>query len=146
MRTVRTEHVIDAPPADVWSVLTDLPRYREWNPLVTDATGDLREGGKLRIRVRPRGQGSRRMPMKVRVTDLVPNRRLEWVGKLPLPGLFRGEHVVELEPLSGGRTLVHNDEDLSGLLVPLVVPDDVEAGYEAMNRALGYEVAARYRD
>ena len=44
--TVRTDTVeIDAPASVVWAVLTDLPRYGEWNPFCVSADSTLEIGG-----------------------------------------------------------------------------------------------------
>ena len=145
MRRVRTEIEIDAPPTDVWAVLTDFDAYREWNPLVTNASGRAGAGERIEIRVEPTGGRPATMPATVTVAD--PARKLEWVGRLRVPGLFAGRHTLELEPLAGGRTRLVNRERMSGLLVPLTVPRGVAADYEAMNRALADRAAElRARD
>ena len=41
---VSTEIEIGAPLAQVWRVLEDTARYREWNPLIREVTGELRTG------------------------------------------------------------------------------------------------------
>jgi uncharacterized protein YndB with AHSA1/START domain len=42
MRELSTEIEIDAPPADVWRVLSDSEAYPEWNPFIRKLEGDLR--------------------------------------------------------------------------------------------------------
>ena len=118
----------------MWATLTDLPSYAEWNPFVTRAEGHVREGESIQIRVEP--TGSRPVTMRATLTVVDPLRTLEWVGKLPIPGLFTGRHTFELEALDDGRTRPVNREHASGLLVPFVVPKRISADYDAMNRAL----------
>jgi hypothetical protein len=134
MREIRVETDVDAPVETVWAVLSDLDAYEEWNPQVTSASGDLREGGRVRIRVAQ--SSGRERSMRATVTAVEPERRLEWVGTVGGSWLFEGRHTVELEPLDGDRTRVVNRERVTGLLVPVVVPADVERDYEAANRAL----------
>ena len=141
MRDIFTEREIGAPPADVWAVLTDLGSYREWNPLVTDASGRAEAGERIAIRIQLTDRRPAKMSATVTVAD--PPRKLEWVGRLRVPGLFTGRHTLELEPLADGRTRLRNRERASGLLVPLVVPRGAAADYEAMNRALADRVAER---
>ncbi|WP_227376945.1 SRPBCC domain-containing protein [Haladaptatus halobius] len=141
-REIQVETEVDAPPRTVWGVLTDLPAYREWNPHITDASGDLREGSTVEIRVRSGRSRSRTMP--VTVAAMTPERRLQWVGQVLSSRLFEGRHTFELEPLDDDRTRFVNRERLSGLLVPFVVADDARRGYEAMNRALSERAKRRF--
>ena len=41
MKSVLIETPISAPVELIWDVLTDLPRYGEWNPFITSIEGDL---------------------------------------------------------------------------------------------------------
>ena len=50
MKTVSATIQIDAPPVDVWAVLTDLGRYPEWNPLFREASGQVAVGNRIRLR------------------------------------------------------------------------------------------------
>ncbi|MFC4549010.1 MULTISPECIES: SRPBCC domain-containing protein [Halorussus] len=142
MREIRTELEIDAPSDVVWDVLTDLSTYPKWNPHVTAANGDLREGSEVDIKVQPGGSRSR--SMNVTVTALEPRRKLEWVGTVLSPWLFEGRHTFELEPLGDDRTRFVNRERLRGVLVRFVVADDAERDYEAMNLALAERAESRY--
>lgn len=141
MRTIDTSIDIDAPPSVVWDHLADLDSYPEWNPHVTAAEGDLREGATLHNRVERAGAKPREM--RVTVTDVDPGRRLEWVGTAGFRWLFEGRHIMELEPLEGDRTRLHNREEVSGLLGPFVVTDEPERDYEGMNEALKERVETR---
>lgn len=139
MRIVRTDRDVDAPPADVWAVLTDVESYPEWNPHVVAATGTLAEGERMRLTVRTDG---RERVVPVTVTTVDPPRRLEWVGRVGHRALFEARHTFELDPLDGNRTRLSNREELSGPLVRFVVPAGVESNYRAMNDALAARVAA----
>jgi hypothetical protein len=134
MTSISTSIDIDAPRAAVWATLTDLSSYPEWNPHVTRADGTLREGEPLEIRVER--EGDRAREMTVTITDVEPERRFEWVGTVGFRWLFEGRHVFELEALDGDRTRLHNREEVSGPLQSLIVTDDPERDYVAMNEAL----------
>ena len=122
-------------------MLTDLPAYREWNPHVVDAGGRLREGETVEIRVSRGGGRARALP--VRVTTVDPPKRLSWVGRVLAAPLFEGRHTFELHELGERRTRLVNREAVTGLLVPLLVADDADRGYEAMNDALAARAEAR---
>ena len=52
--TFSRDHVleIDAPPAVVWEVITDFPRYTEWNPFVVGCNSTLEPGTPIDLRVK----------------------------------------------------------------------------------------------
>jgi hypothetical protein len=136
MKEIRTEIDIRASANRVWEVLTDLERYSEWNPFITRAGGDLREGGRLRIRIEP--PGKRPMHFRPIVKRLEKARMLRWRGRFLVPGLFTGEHTFELEPGPDGVRLVQS-ERFSGVLVPLtwkVMEPAVRTGFSGMNQEL----------
>ena len=136
MLELRREIEIDAPPERVWQVLTDFGSYREWNPFITSIEGEPREGAKLEVRIAP--PGGRPMTFKPTVRAAEPNRELRWLGRVLLPGVFDGEHVLAIEPLGEGRSRFIQSERFTGLLVgPLRrTLDKTEQGFEQMNQAL----------
>jgi hypothetical protein len=137
MKELRTEIEVAASPEAVWAVLTDFGAFPQWHPFIQEASGEQKVGGKLRIRVVPRG--SRGMVFKPTVLAFEPNRELRWLGRLAIPGLFDGEHGFTLEPIDGGRTKLTQREVFTGVLVPLLarsLDDGTKKGFEAMNLAL----------
>lgn len=127
---------IAAPVETVWAELSAVSKYREWNPFITSFRGDLVPGSRLELRIEP--PGGRAMTFRPTVTHVEPGRRLEWLGRLLVPGVFDGRHSFELEALPGGRTRLTQTEEFSGVLVPFFgsVLERTRAGFEAMNGAL----------
>jgi hypothetical protein len=143
VKRIRTEHHIPYRPSIVWDVLADLNRYSEWNPLNIWAKGEPRTGARVRMRFVDAGGGKGKViEQTVKVTAAERERRLEWVGHIPL--LFTGRHFFELETHGSGTRLTHG-EDLSGL-VPLTFSAErlarQKSAYEDMNRALERRIAA----
>jgi uncharacterized protein YndB with AHSA1/START domain len=108
---------IDAPPAAVWQVLTDLARYSEWNRYAISARGDLRPGGEVEIVVRL-GSGQQRVDN--RVTDLSSEQRLCWESLNWYRVLVYGVRCRFLEPGPDGSTVFREVETMHGLLAPVI--------------------------
>ena len=137
VKELHTEIVIAASPERVWRELTDFAAYPQWNPLVPEASGEIVEGGRLRVKL-SLSLDKRGVVMKPRLKTVSANRELRWYGRLPIPGLFGGEHVFELEP-AGDGTRFQQWERFSGILVPLLrtmIDVKTKRGFEAMNVAL----------
>lgn len=137
MREIKTQISIDASAELVWSLLTDFGRYAEWNPFVTEATGHVEVGQRLRIRIEP--PGGRAMTFSPVVVRASVARELRWIGRLVVPGLFDGEHIFEIQPTSETSVLLHHREEFRGILVPMLwdgIHRSTKAGFEEMNRAL----------
>ncbi len=153
-REVRAEITIEAPFERVWSLLTDLASYREWNRFMPRVSGDLRPGGVLWAEVRFR-RGFLGLPFRFQADVLRCDdcREIRWTGKLFSRRVLLGVHSLTLEPDTADETngngapapsaaarvrLVHREE-LSGLLVPLVgwyLAPRMEEGFREMNEAI----------
>lgn len=133
---LHTEIEIDAPPAAVWTMLTDFTAYPGWNPFITSAAGTLAVGERLLIRLAP--PGGKPVKFKPTVTEVDTGRSFEWLGRLVLPGVFDGRHRFELLPNGDGTRLLQT-ERFAGVLVPLMrksLDTRTRVGFEAMNTAL----------
>ena len=160
-----TEIDIHASAPQVWAALTDFSAYRKWNPVIVSVDGSLAEGARLEPKLRPEALrhsscGSvsalkaivfrswcalNAMRIRVRVTKLLPERELRWVGSLPVPGMFEGEHYFLIADTGNGSVHFTQGERYAGLLEP-VFREVIEAinrgGYDAMNLALKHHVEA----
>lgn len=135
-RFIETEVTIAAPRSRVWAILMDFERYPDWNPFILSIKGEARVGETLEVVIQPPGhKASTFVP---RILALEKERRFQWRGSLPIPGLFVGTHQFDLADASGGTRFVQS-EIFTGLLVPLVgsVLAATEQGFHNMNKALG---------
>lgn len=143
MRTIEKSIEIDAPPAAVWAVLSDIAAYPDWNPFIPSFEGDLRVGERVRVRLQPPGGRGITMRPTLRVVDAP--RELRWFGRLGLPRVFDGEHRFTIEPIDGAtRSRFVQAEEFHGVLVPFVgsLLRTTANGFDAMNTALRDRVMA----
>ena len=135
MVQVRAATEIHASPAAVWRVLTDLPRFRLWNPFIRAARGSTMKGGTVRVRV----EG---MHFAARITERQDERELRWDGHVGADWLARGDHVFTITRLADGWVRFHQVETFSGVLPWLLrrlLARQARRGFEAMNAALARE-------
>lgn len=138
---------IAAPIDVVWRVMTDLPRYPEWNPFVVAIEprgGALRVGTAIALTVRWAGRGGARTLEVVDRLDApardgeVQRALMEYrfVGWLPRLALVRGSRQQSLEQAPGGATTYRTSERFTGLLARAVPLARVQDGFERHARAL----------
>jgi hypothetical protein len=128
---------IDATPAIVWEILTDLTGYSDWNPFITSSAGRPEVGEKLINRMVP--PGGKAMTFKPRVTVIEDGKTFEWLGRLVLPGVFDGRHRFELLATPTGGTRLIQAEYFGGVLVGFLrrsLNTETLQGFELMNVAL----------
>ena len=145
-RQLQAEIDIQASPDRVWEVLTDFAAYAEWNPFIVHAAGRAVPGSRLELRMRLPGR--RPTTFRPTVLDAEPGRRLRWLGRLLVPGLFDGEHRLTIEPAGPGRVRVSQHEAFTGLLAPLLlafIAKPTLEGFRQMNQALRDRVEATAR-
>jgi hypothetical protein len=119
---------IAAPPERVWAIVADLARYREWNPFIPSASGQVQVGARLELEIRPDGGRSMRFRPTVIVADA--GHELRWLGRVGLPGLFDGTHTLRVEPNGQGGSRFVEHESFRGILVPLVWRGNLRRGTE----------------
>lgn len=110
-------HAIDvaATPADCWRVFSDLSTWARWFPMLQRVEGDLRLGGKLRLRM---AAGPTSLQLEATVEELVPRERVRWVAsRLGV----RGDHSYSFDVNHPGTTRVTSRESFSGIGARLIV-------------------------
>lgn len=134
---LHTEIDIDAAPGTVWNILIDLDQYRDWNPFIVSAAGDVAVGEKLTNRLQP--PGGKAMTFKPVVTAVETEQAFEWLGRLGLPGVFDGRHRFVLQGTPSGGTHVVHSEHFNGVLVRFMrksLDSQTRQGFADMNNAL----------
>lgn len=135
MVQIRTKITIAAPVSLVYSTLTDLPKWNEWNPFIQHVAGEPKEGERITLRLNKQITIS---PMVVKVKE---NEEFRWKGKVACGGIFDGEHyfLFEEEEVEGKKvTTMTHGENFSGILPPLLggVMRDTETNFVKLNDEL----------
>jgi hypothetical protein len=143
---IQTEIIIDAPASTVWTLLTDLPGYADWNPFIVRSEGQVVPGARLRNTMR---NGDRDITFTPRVLHVEPGQRFEWLGHLWIKGLFDGRHTFEVKALGPNRCQLTQGEHFSGLLSGLIlrqIGSDTRQQFVAMNQALKARAEEQVRE
>lgn len=142
---VRTEPVrIDAPVGAVWSVLTAVDSYGEWNPFTPQARTDFAIGSPAHLLVR---MGSSTFRITETVCAFEEPRLIAWeksFGARWLLHAVRGQH---LEPVGAASCSYRNTDGLTGLLAPIVwacFGGYMRRGFAAVGEALKAHVEAHH--
>jgi hypothetical protein len=120
---LRTSIDIDATPELVWEVLTDVPAYPQWSPLITSAEGTFAPGGRVSFSFPPLNP-LLRSTVPATVLEVTPGRRLRYMlrfARLGIPRLLDTEHTLTIEHREGGVRL-WLELRFRGLLLPLMTP------------------------
>lgn len=135
-KEIRTQIIIKASTAAVWSVLTNNENYENWNPFIVKSEGKIELGKHIKNTLK---NGNKNMVFKPKITDYTPETLFGWKGNLLIPGVFDGYHVFELHKISDMETKLIHHESFSGILSGLIlnqIRTETEAGFVAMNKAL----------
>jgi hypothetical protein len=138
MRVITADIEIDASPAEVWTVLTDLSSYPDWNPHIREAAGQVAAGNRLTMRMYP----ATGRPVTIRPIVLAARPGTQLLLRGALPGIFgrlvfSGEHSFTLTDSGGGTYLVQS-ESFRGALIPFIGKSltAAQASFSEHNQAL----------
>lgn len=141
--TISASIEIEAEPDQVWSALTNLDAYDEWNPFIVSSSGIVEAGATLTNTMRD-ATGETTFTPTVRAA--VPGRELRWLGKLGPGAVFDGEHAFLIDRVGPGRVRLTQTERFTGVLVPFFrgqLHDNTLPQFRAMNEALARRVTTR---
>ena len=136
-KSVHTELVIPATPAEIWAILMDTPSYTSWNPVLVKVDGAFQEGARLSNHVQEPGGSLTVMTSTVRKLDV--EKEINQFGGVP--GVLTFSHTYLLEPVEGG-TRVTQHEVYRGIGVWFWDESWVEPAYASANKALASRIAA----
>lgn len=135
-KRINTEIIINASAETVWSILTDLAAYPQWNPFIIKIEGTLQKGNRLRNTLK---NGNKTIVFKPVIQEITPMVSFSWLGSLFVKGLFDGRHFFIIEPISPDQIKLIHGEDFSGILSTMIlkkIGDDTRENFVRMNQAL----------
>lgn len=130
-KSVHSEITIQASSQEIWLVLTDIQKIKEWNPVLVPVEGELKEGVTLKYEFYQ--EGDEPIVMSAKVKEMIDGKLLNQAGGMF--GILTFDHKYILEP-SHGETKVIIHEDYRGIAVPFWNPAPVEKAYIKLNEAL----------
>ncbi len=92
-KSVHHEIVINKSSEKVWEVLTDIDRYKEWNPVMELLEGKIKEGNQVKYRFTQDENNVSEIPSKVK--KIIPNKLLNQGGGLPFVITFDHKYILE---------------------------------------------------
>lgn len=109
---------IDVPAATVWQVITDFPRYGEWNTFCSECRSALAPGEPIDMLVHLRPGSTRRQREWVRTHT--PGEEFSYRMK-PVPfGALRSLRQHRVTPLGPNRARYESHFEITGWLQPVV--------------------------
>jgi len=131
-KEIKTSIVIAATADKVWSILTNFPSYKNWNPFITSIKGNVQLGNIIEI-------NAGGMKFKPTVLSYKEGKELSWLGSLFFKGLFDGAHLFKIEDNQDGTVTFKHEEKFNGILVGLFakkLDTDTKQGFIQMNLEL----------
>lgn len=133
---IHTTAVIEAPAFVVWSILTDFPKYPEWNPFILKIDGELEINSKLAMEMKFANEKIVHGEFLVMGAEV--EREIAWGGKNG-GNLFVMEQRLAIQPLARNRVTFLHTGRFGGDIVLLVARNLhllLEKQFENMNMAL----------
>ncbi|MCG8379710.1 MAG: SRPBCC domain-containing protein [Proteobacteria bacterium] len=138
MQEIETEIEIAAPPAKVWSIITDIDKWQEWSPIINVSQGNSAIGSKLSITMISKEKGKDGPKYNPVITELKEQKYFHWRAHMLAGFIFTNDKIFRLEETGTGTHLIHI-ETFKGLMAPLMsgsVEKNVPSMLNSMNKAL----------
>jgi hypothetical protein len=138
---------VAAPASTVWEVLTDFPRYGEWNPFVVACASTLEVGSAIDMRVHVLDAFAQ--PQRETIFEHVPGQRFCYGLAGDALGALSSRRSHEVTSRGDRSAIYRSHFELSGWLAPLVralFGRKLERGFHEMTRAIGKRAEALERE
>ena len=121
MKEFKARITISASSETIWAILTDAPRYPDWDPGMIRLEGTIAQGEKITAytKISP----DRAFPVTVDIVE--KGKKMTWSSAMPL-GAFRGVRTFTLVEQGDGTVHFTAQEQFTGWMLPLIgrtIPD-----------------------
>jgi hypothetical protein len=138
---------IAAPASVVWEVLTDLPRYREWNPFTVQVDSTLKLGEPVDLHIPIPGQPGQEMVVREHLIAFEPGRLLSWEQRPTADNkdaARRDQYIEELGPERCRYFTTDIFLGLSGDQIMDTFGDWVKASFDAVAKGVKQRAETLY--
>jgi hypothetical protein len=119
MQRLNSEIKIASEPSDVYKIIVDLEKYDEWNTQIQHLAGQVSEGSRPRVRLKPLYYRS--IKSSLRISDMSKSNRLGFMDIRILPfGLLTLDCIFTLSENEDGSTTLHLHQQYQGLFSSLI--------------------------
>lgn len=128
---------IEAPAELVWQVITDFPRYGEWNPFLRACSTTLKPGDPIDLQVQLFASGPR--PQREWMLTHTPGREFSYSMKPAPLGALHSRRSHTVTALGPGRSRYQSHFEIAGWLQPLVrglLGSKLEQGFAGMTAGI----------
>lgn len=133
-KEITTQILIRSTPEKIWNILTAIENYPNWNPFITSIQGEIKEGKKISISIKP--PNGNKINFKPTIISIKNNKELSWFGTVIFKGIFDGKHKFELIDNKNGTTTFIHSEKFRGIFVWLFDVRKTTNGFNEMNKKL----------
>ncbi len=133
MEIIETAIDIAAPPQTAWSVLDNLIRYPEWNPIIPALQGRTVLGGIVEGELIIPGMPP--VPLSPTITRVVGAREFRWLSVVPGDQGFSAEHIFQFHATATGTHMIHREIFDGPASVPMAgaIQNVIKPAYENFN-------------
>jgi hypothetical protein len=131
MKEYHTSIVINCSSQKLWTELTNFNDYPQWNPIVGELEGKMKEGEKISTYI---------VPLKRTFYPILlsykENNELVWQGTQGAKFLMAGKHYYQLKAISENQTELLHGEYFTGLFshfIPSSLLKRMETAFEQHN-------------
>ncbi len=138
-----TEIIIDATPAQVWSVLIDTENYGNWNEIILKMDGKIVDKAKVDVLFKA---GPKAKPQLFHNYLFVEDGVEFYWSQVQTMGI-KDRHCFRVEPFEGNKTkFIQSDQALGGMswLIGKMAVNIQLTVYPMFNRSLKAEVERRF--